>query len=101
MHYSEGSSAEKLLVIAIWILDTIHVSFTCHVLYHYLIINYGVPTSLGYTVWFVSLPVSKVIIGVRDQCSSIVLRTCNTLPYGSLDLLLETSLIGSQFVDLK
>ncbi|KAI6131010.1 hypothetical protein EDD16DRAFT_1538178, partial [Pisolithus croceorrhizus] len=31
----------------------------CHVLYHYLIINYGVPTSLGYTVWFVSLPVSK------------------------------------------
>ncbi|KAI6154518.1 hypothetical protein EDD17DRAFT_1630420, partial [Pisolithus thermaeus] len=25
---------------------------TCHVLYYYLIINYGVPTSLGYSVWF-------------------------------------------------
>ncbi|KAI6154505.1 hypothetical protein EDD17DRAFT_1075403 [Pisolithus thermaeus] len=54
MHYSEDSSAKKLLVIAIWILDTIHASFMCHVLYHYLIINYGVPTSLGYTVWTLS-----------------------------------------------
>ncbi|KAI6104348.1 hypothetical protein F5141DRAFT_1129276, partial [Pisolithus sp. B1] len=42
------------------ILDTIHVSFMCHVLYYYLIINYGVPTSLGYSVWFVSLPASNV-----------------------------------------
>ncbi|KAI6159108.1 hypothetical protein EDD17DRAFT_925613 [Pisolithus thermaeus] len=36
------------------ILDTIHVSFTCHVLYYYLIINYGVSTSLGYSVWTLS-----------------------------------------------
>ncbi|KAI6097650.1 hypothetical protein EV401DRAFT_1895479 [Pisolithus croceorrhizus] len=82
MHYSEDSSAKKLLVIAIWILDTIHASFMCHVLYHYLIINYGVPTSLGYTVWFVSHPVSNMypalemwqdIISVHDMCSSVVL----------------------------
>ncbi|KAI6104335.1 hypothetical protein F5141DRAFT_1293255, partial [Pisolithus sp. B1] len=45
------------------ILDTIHVSFTCHVLYHYLIINYGVPTSLGYTVWSLSAsPILNVCV---------------------------------------
>ncbi|KAI6097645.1 hypothetical protein EV401DRAFT_2040751 [Pisolithus croceorrhizus] len=110
MHYSEDSSAKKLLVIAIWILGTIHVSFMCHVLYHYLIINYGVPTNLEYGVWFVSHPVSYVYpaleiwqdtISVHDQCNSIILCTCNTLPYDSLELVLETLLIGGQFVDLK
>ncbi|KAI6159111.1 hypothetical protein EDD17DRAFT_926272 [Pisolithus thermaeus] len=61
-----------------WILDTIHVSFTCHVLYHYLIINYGVPTSLGAVQlffahaihslcrpqvrWFVTAPIILLIL---------------------------------------
>ncbi|KAI6127903.1 hypothetical protein EDD16DRAFT_217080 [Pisolithus croceorrhizus] len=59
MHYAEDASTMKFLVFAIWILDTIHVSFICHVLYYYLITNYGVPTSLEYLVW--SLPASLVV----------------------------------------
>ncbi|KAI6094966.1 hypothetical protein EDD16DRAFT_1681685, partial [Pisolithus croceorrhizus] len=56
MHYSEDTFAIKLLVAAIWIVDTLHVSFVCHVLYHYLITNYGISTSLDYIIWFVYLP---------------------------------------------
>ncbi|KAI6169752.1 hypothetical protein EDD17DRAFT_1785182 [Pisolithus thermaeus] len=51
MHYSEDSSPMKLLVAAIWILDSLHVSFMCYMLYYYLIINYGVPAALDYIVW--------------------------------------------------
>ncbi|KAI6109381.1 hypothetical protein EDD16DRAFT_1614639 [Pisolithus croceorrhizus] len=51
MHYSEDSSLMKLLVAAIWILDSLHVSFMCYMLYYYLIINYGVPAALEYIVW--------------------------------------------------
>ncbi|KAI6134453.1 hypothetical protein EDD17DRAFT_1882084 [Pisolithus thermaeus] len=50
MHYSEDASTTKFLVIAIWILDTLHISFICHVLYYYLITNYAIPTSLEYIV---------------------------------------------------
>ncbi|KAI6135361.1 hypothetical protein EV401DRAFT_1899857 [Pisolithus croceorrhizus] len=55
MHYSEDSSFTKFIVALTWILDTLHVSFMCHMLYYYLIINYGNPMSLEYIVWFVSL----------------------------------------------
>ncbi|KAI6159074.1 hypothetical protein EDD17DRAFT_922609 [Pisolithus thermaeus] len=56
MHYSEDTFTIKMPVAAIWTLDTLHVSFVCHVLYHYLITNYGIPTSLNYIIW--SLPAS-------------------------------------------
>ncbi|KAI6158105.1 hypothetical protein BKA82DRAFT_996487 [Pisolithus tinctorius] len=76
MHYSEDVSAMKLLVAAIWrvrppwdtrqicsrkvrTLDTLHVVFMSHLLYYYLITNYGVTTSLEYMVW--SLPASVLI----------------------------------------
>ncbi|KAI6154485.1 hypothetical protein EDD17DRAFT_1071964 [Pisolithus thermaeus] len=59
MHYSEDTFAIKLLVAAIWIVDTLHVSFVCHVLYHYLITNYGISTSLDYIIW--SLPASVLM----------------------------------------
>ncbi|KAI6003089.1 hypothetical protein EDD15DRAFT_2226748 [Pisolithus albus] len=70
MHYEDGFNM-KILVSVIWILDTLHISFgeclvyitecminrglVCHILYYYLITNYGVPTSLDYIIW--SLPV--------------------------------------------
>ncbi|KAI6158203.1 hypothetical protein BKA82DRAFT_2176431 [Pisolithus tinctorius] len=57
MHYAEDAPTTKFLVAAIWILDTIHISFICHMLYYYLITNYGVPTSLERIVW--SFPVRK------------------------------------------
>ncbi|KAI6158130.1 hypothetical protein BKA82DRAFT_4067215 [Pisolithus tinctorius] len=51
MQYPEDASATKLLVAAIWILDTLHTSFMCHMLYYYLITNYGIPESLEHIVW--------------------------------------------------
>ncbi|KAI6019665.1 hypothetical protein F5J12DRAFT_481376 [Pisolithus orientalis] len=46
----------KLIATAVWTLDTLHSLFVCDVLYYYLVTNYGVPTSLDYSVW--SLPAS-------------------------------------------
>ncbi|KAI6154500.1 hypothetical protein EDD17DRAFT_1630200, partial [Pisolithus thermaeus] len=40
----------------------------CHVLYHYLIINYGVPTNLEYGVWILSaapLPSACMISAIQ------------------------------------
>ncbi|KAI6003040.1 hypothetical protein EDD15DRAFT_1453411 [Pisolithus albus] len=59
MHCSEDTSTVKLLVAATFILDTLHVSFMCHTLYHYLITNYGEPMSLKYIVW--SYPASAAV----------------------------------------
>ncbi|KIO09785.1 hypothetical protein M404DRAFT_290357 [Pisolithus tinctorius Marx 270] len=59
MHYAEDAPTTKFLVAAIWILDTIHISFICHMLYYYLITNYGVPTSLERIVW--SFPASLLV----------------------------------------
>ncbi|KAI6154498.1 hypothetical protein EDD17DRAFT_1073983 [Pisolithus thermaeus] len=55
LHDYGDSLAIKLLVTAIWILDTLHILFMCHALYFYMITNYGVLASLEYIVW--SLPV--------------------------------------------
>ncbi|KAI6101527.1 hypothetical protein EV401DRAFT_2201664 [Pisolithus croceorrhizus] len=59
MHYSEDDSTTKFIVAAVWVLDTLHVSFMCHMLYYYLITNYGVPMSLEYVVW--SFPASILV----------------------------------------
>ncbi|KAI6158508.1 hypothetical protein EDD17DRAFT_1877293 [Pisolithus thermaeus] len=56
MHYSEDTSVIKLTVAAIWLFDTLHVSFMCYTLYYYLITNYGDLLSLEYVVW--SFPLS-------------------------------------------
>ncbi|KAI6100110.1 hypothetical protein EV401DRAFT_914407 [Pisolithus croceorrhizus] len=59
MHYSENDSTTRLIVAAVWVLDTLHVSFMCHVLYYYLITNYGAPLTLIFIVW--SFPVSILV----------------------------------------
>ncbi|KAI6126114.1 hypothetical protein EDD16DRAFT_1724441 [Pisolithus croceorrhizus] len=59
MHYSEDDSIIKFIVAAVWVLDTLHVAFMCHVLYYYLITNYGVLMSLEYVVW--SFPASIMV----------------------------------------
>lgn len=56
MHYPEDAAIMKLIATAVWTLDTLHSLFVCDVLYYYLVTNYGVPTSLDYSVW--SLPAS-------------------------------------------
>ncbi|KAI6096356.1 hypothetical protein F5141DRAFT_1205977, partial [Pisolithus sp. B1] len=70
MHCPEDPSITKLIVATIWTLDTLHVSFMCHVLYYYLITNYGNLASLDYIVWCVAF--GKFTCG---YCSSIVSDT--------------------------
>ncbi|KIN94501.1 hypothetical protein M404DRAFT_1008298 [Pisolithus tinctorius Marx 270] len=78
MHYPEDAAIMKLIVAAVWTLDTLHSLFVCDVLYYYLVTNYGVPTSLDYSVcffihkiyhlcrpnmkWLVTAPISSVVI---------------------------------------
>ncbi|KAI6104358.1 hypothetical protein F5141DRAFT_186502 [Pisolithus sp. B1] len=69
MHNLEDALTIKFLVAAVWILDTLQVSFMCHALYFYLITNYGAPSSLDYAVW--SLPASilmNVLTVFAFQC---------------------------------
>ncbi|KAL4068620.1 hypothetical protein V8B97DRAFT_1918705 [Scleroderma yunnanense] len=51
MNYPNDSVATKLFVMAIWILDTLHVSLMCHALYYYLISNYGFAPALADGTW--------------------------------------------------
>ncbi|KIO09685.1 hypothetical protein M404DRAFT_281385 [Pisolithus tinctorius Marx 270] len=74
MQYPEDASATKLLVAAIWILDTLHTSFMCHMLYYYLITNYGIPESLEHIVW--SFQASVLVHVVLKPA----LGTCLTAP---------------------
>ncbi|KAI6099239.1 hypothetical protein EDD16DRAFT_530861 [Pisolithus croceorrhizus] len=69
MHFSGDTSTIKFFVGATWILDTVHVVFMCHMLYYYLITNYGVPTSLEHDVW--SFPASLLVnlfVVITVQC---------------------------------
>ncbi|KAI6154487.1 hypothetical protein EDD17DRAFT_1072487 [Pisolithus thermaeus] len=69
MHYTEDALILKLVVAAVWVLDTVHVSLMMHALYYYQVINYGVPTSFEYIIW--TLPGSdlmNVFIVFAVQC---------------------------------
>jgi len=46
MSFPKDDITTKLLVGAIWILDTLHIFFMCHALYFYLIIGFGNPLIL-------------------------------------------------------
>ncbi|KAI5996874.1 hypothetical protein F5J12DRAFT_347429 [Pisolithus orientalis] len=60
MHYSTNDTSVMKFLVAATILETLHVSLMCHILYYYLITNYGIPTSLEYVVW--SYPASFLVI---------------------------------------
>lgn len=69
MHDTEDAVIIKLLVAVVWIFDTLHASFTCHILYYYLITNYGNLASLEYVVW--SFPASSLmnaVVVLAVQC---------------------------------
>ncbi|KAI6165850.1 hypothetical protein EDD17DRAFT_104222 [Pisolithus thermaeus] len=59
MHDFEDPFTTKFIVASVWVLDTLHVSFMCHMVYHYLITDWGIPTSLEYIVW--SFPASILV----------------------------------------
>lgn len=58
-NYPEDRVENKLLVAAIWILDTTHMALTSLSMYHYLITNYANPPALATGHW--SLYISVVI----------------------------------------
>ncbi|KAI6158148.1 hypothetical protein BKA82DRAFT_283364 [Pisolithus tinctorius] len=58
MHDTADSSIIKFIVAAICVLDSLHVAFMCHILYYYLITNYGNPLSLEFVIW--SFPASLI-----------------------------------------
>lgn len=69
MHDSGDALSIKLLVAVVWIFDTLHASFMSHVLYYYLITNYGNLMSLEYVVW--SFPTSSLmnaVVVLAVQC---------------------------------
>ncbi|KAI6021701.1 hypothetical protein BKA83DRAFT_4286036 [Pisolithus microcarpus] len=69
MRNFEDTSTMKFMVAAVWVLDTLHVSFVCHMEYYYLITNWGAPTSLEYIVWFVCLPLQNSFLLMRRDRS--------------------------------
>ncbi|KAI6104614.1 hypothetical protein EV401DRAFT_2201055 [Pisolithus croceorrhizus] len=61
-------SAGQIHSCQVSILDTLHVSFMCHTLYYYLVINYGVPTSFEYVVWsYAASGVAQLLVIVTVQ----------------------------------
>ncbi|KAI6141379.1 hypothetical protein EDD17DRAFT_1902530 [Pisolithus thermaeus] len=70
VHYPEDALTLKLLVAALWVLDTVHVSFMIHVFYYYLIATYGVPTSFEYVIWFVHTGIGS------NECVFIASEHC-------------------------
>ncbi|KIO09702.1 hypothetical protein M404DRAFT_281620 [Pisolithus tinctorius Marx 270] len=58
MQDTADSSIIKFIVAAVWVLDSLHVAFMCHILYYYLITNYGNPLSLEFVIW--SFPASHL-----------------------------------------
>ncbi|KAI6158554.1 hypothetical protein EDD17DRAFT_1899391 [Pisolithus thermaeus] len=74
MHYPKDALTLKLLVAALWVLDTVHVSFNAATSFNCYaqslqIATYGVPTSFEYVIW--SMPGSvlmNVLIISAVQC---------------------------------
>ncbi|OAX37471.1 hypothetical protein K503DRAFT_771470 [Rhizopogon vinicolor AM-OR11-026] len=51
VYFPTDSHSLKFLVALIWVLDTLHVSFMCHALYHYLVSSFGDADALTTAIW--------------------------------------------------
>ncbi|KAI0718565.1 hypothetical protein C8T65DRAFT_827520 [Cerioporus squamosus] len=59
----------RAFVLLLWVLDTVHQVFVVYAFYHYLVIGYGLPSTLIYLSW--SIPASLVtndIIFILIRC---------------------------------
>ncbi|KIM59515.1 hypothetical protein SCLCIDRAFT_993008 [Scleroderma citrinum Foug A] len=63
MYYPNDRRDTKILVAVIWILDTLHISLTCHSMYYYLVSNFGNVAALAVGTWslYASLAVNLCI----------------------------------------
>ncbi|KAI0782711.1 hypothetical protein C8Q75DRAFT_493720 [Abortiporus biennis] len=55
----------KSLIAFLWILDSLQLALVTHMLYHYLIKNYGNPSELGIIVW--SFPTGTIITTIMND----------------------------------
>lgn len=68
-HSEDDGLTMKFVVAAVWIFETLHVLFVGHMLNYYLIVNYGVPSSLEYIVWsFPASVLANTFVLVIVQC---------------------------------
>ncbi|PFH48780.1 hypothetical protein AMATHDRAFT_64599 [Amanita thiersii Skay4041] len=69
MTYPKDSLQNKLLVCAVWVLDTLQMALVSLSIYHYLVTNYSNPAALAIGHWslFASIAVN-VTIAVISQC---------------------------------
>ncbi|KAF8807037.1 hypothetical protein BYT27DRAFT_6617947 [Phlegmacium glaucopus] len=72
MSFPKDDIPTKLLVAAIWILDTIHVVFMCHAVHYYLIVGFGNPQALVSGTWWVN---SSLFLGIAHVARISILRT--------------------------
>ncbi|KAI0043266.1 hypothetical protein FA95DRAFT_1609528 [Auriscalpium vulgare] len=52
----------RSLVALLWVLDTLQLTLLCHAVYHFLILNYGKPDMLEYSIWSLDLEVAPTVI---------------------------------------
>ncbi|KAJ8586622.1 hypothetical protein M405DRAFT_349914 [Rhizopogon salebrosus TDB-379] len=60
-HTGTGTIFYKLVVVFLWILDALHLTFIIHCIYYSLVINYANIDALTYVVWSFKL---QVVVGV-------------------------------------
>jgi hypothetical protein len=61
---SENPLITKLVVSALWILDTVDTALTCHILYYYLVSNFLNPLAMTSPVW--SILVHVLLTSITD-----------------------------------
>ncbi|KAI0297576.1 hypothetical protein B0F90DRAFT_879476 [Multifurca ochricompacta] len=52
----------RVLIAALWALDTLQLVLLCHAVYHFLILNYGRPDTLEISVWSLNLEIAPSVI---------------------------------------
>ncbi|OJA11070.1 hypothetical protein AZE42_06925 [Rhizopogon vesiculosus] len=59
VYFPRDSHSLKFLVALIWVLDTLHVSFMCHALYHYLVSSFGDADALTTAIWSLVVRIAR------------------------------------------
>ncbi|KAF8067054.1 hypothetical protein FPV67DRAFT_1226533 [Lyophyllum atratum] len=103
--YKEDPWILKSLVAATAVLDSVHLAFISHTVYHYLISNYDNPASLEVLVWSVMEALCTGVTGCLVQCFYLtrvyLLSNRSKLLTGSILLVvLSTACMGTVWVIL-
>ncbi|PPQ94754.1 hypothetical protein CVT25_007685 [Psilocybe cyanescens] len=75
--YSDGISL-KLTVITVSGFEMLHVSFSIHAVYHYLITDYFSPLSLLHNVWSINILFGVIVLIISVCLTIVALTNCTT-----------------------